>query len=57
MTLAIAFWIIIFIWVLAFGWAFYQTSKPDTLTFSTGFIPLILFILLGWAVFGAPIKG
>lgn len=53
MTLVLCYWILMLIW-LVFGvwssWPNLKASGGDGLLF-------ILLVLLGWHVFGAPIKG
>jgi len=46
------FWIVMLFWVLACGWDFYQTKKPSF----PNIVAFILFLVLGWQVFGQPIK-
>lgn len=60
MSLGLAFWILMLLWlVLGFWWAW-----PGTATGYHNWFPLggtllifILFLLLGWKVFGPPIHG
>lgn len=53
MSLALAFWVVMLIW-LVFGawstWPDYKASGGTALLF-------VLLLLLGWAQFGAPIHG
>lgn len=53
MSLGLAFWIGMFIWLI-FGLytnrANFRVAAPDLLLF-------ILLVLLGWKVFGAPLHG
>ncbi len=58
MTLQIWFWLIMFLWLIGGLWADYIPGQPYP--FHRGAWTLgafILFALLGWGVFGAPIKG
>ncbi len=52
MSLAIAFWIVMLLWLVANGVAFYRSNVFP----GESLIPFLLFLLLGWQVFGAPIK-
>ena len=56
MTLGLAYWIVVIIWIVGVGVSLY-VSNDNWKLWAPGLIPLILFLLLGWAVFGAPIKG
>ena len=53
MSFALAFWILMLVW-LVFGiwqtWPNYQASGGNLLLF-------VLLLILGWHTFGAPIKG
>lgn len=54
MSLALAFWIIMLLWFLLHGWLLYGGDWKVT---GGNVIPFILFLLLGWKVFGAPLHG
>lgn len=53
MTLSIAFWVLMFIWLLFGVWR----SWPNVQTGGGDLILFVLLVLLGWRTFGAPIKG
>ncbi len=54
MPLAVAFWVLMIIW-LVFG--FWSRRAEPFVNWGGGYLlEFILFGLLGWAVFGAPIK-
>ena len=59
MTMALCYWILILIW-LVLGVAGSWPKAEGKFTFSSvpigGLLHFLLFLLLGWAVFGAPIK-
>lgn len=58
MSLALAFWIIILLWfVIGIGSAWYDPNKKSWPDFALPLVPFILFVLLGWKVFGAPLHG
>lgn len=56
MTLQILFWFLMILWAVVVGWGWRYPEQP----FARGggwFLTFILFAILGWAIFGAPIKG
>lgn len=53
MTLSLCFWILMLLWLVANGAAFYRQGVFP----GENILPFLLFGLLGWAVFGAPIHG
>jgi len=60
MTLGLAFWILMIIW-LVFGlyFGYRQPASPPWGHYLLGgnLLLFILLLLLGWAVFGAPLRG
>lgn len=52
MTTTLLFWIVFLLW-LVLGLQWRKPTKAD----APGIVLLILIFLLGWAVFGWPIKG
>jgi len=58
MTLSIWFWILMLVWVLFSGWSQYVPGQPYTYRNWGGSLLLfLLFLLLGWKVFGSPVSG
>lgn len=55
MTLAICFWVLMLLWLVVEGIAF--KAKPSLAGVLPSAMPFLLFLVIGWAVFGAPIKG
>ena len=57
MSLALVFWVIMLIWLIfALAWnAGWATGTYGPL--GNSLLLFILFVLLGWKVFGAPIHG
>ena len=53
MSMGLLFWIIMVIWLLGHAWL----VNGDWRAISVNLVPWILFLLLGWQVFGAPIRG
>ena len=56
MTLALAFWILMLLW-LAVGSVGAYHAGGTWQGWSGHLLPFLLFLLLGWHVFGAPIHG
>ena len=58
MTLGLAFWILMLIW-LVFGLAWHAGwfPNPNYGPWGATLLLFILFLLLGWRVFGPPIQG
>lgn len=54
MSLALAFWILLLLWLVLNGLAL-RTGGMAAIAESI--IPWLLFLLLGWSVFGAPLHG
>jgi hypothetical protein len=57
MGLGLAFWILMLIWLVGgvyYGWS---TGTPDRFLLGGNIMLFILFLLVGWQVFGAPIHG
>jgi hypothetical protein len=57
MTLGLLFWILMIIWLVFDLWSGYVPNQPYPVrAFGRSFLVLILFIILGWAVFGPPVS-
>lgn len=54
MTLGLLFWILMLLWLVFGVWQ--NWPSPDWRAWGGNFLIFILFLVLGWAVFGAPIK-
>lgn len=55
MTIALAFWILMLLsLVYGLGWGWPWNNRP---LFGTNLILWLLLFLLGWGVFGFPLKG
>ncbi len=55
MTLQLLFWVLMILWAIFGVWGYREPNQP----FARGggwFLTFILLAILGWAVFGAPIK-
>lgn len=57
MTLAVWFWILMVVWLVFGFWTGYTPGQPYTYRHWGGNALLfILFAILGWGVFGTPVK-
>jgi hypothetical protein len=54
MTFGLIFWILMLLWLLYGLWGYYTPANPRIWLGHGGFL-FILFLLLGWKVFGAPV--
>jgi hypothetical protein len=57
MTLGLAFWILMLIWLVGgvyYGWS---TATADRFFLGGNVMLFLLFLLVGWSVFGAPLHG
>jgi hypothetical protein len=54
MTLGLIFWLLMFLWLI-FGLFSYWSPNPNW-PWGHGLFLFVLFLLLGWHDFGAPIK-
>jgi hypothetical protein len=55
MSLGLAFWVIVLVWIIiGIPWPFYPAPWP---AWPGHLIELLLFVLLGWRIFGAPVHG
>ncbi len=56
MTLGLAFWILMFLWlILGFYWSWPQASSGIYGPMGNTLILFVLFLLLGWSQFGPPL--
>lgn len=55
MTLGLLFWILMLLWVVAFGWSWSAAPQPWPQR-GPSLLLFLIILALGWAVFGAPIK-
>jgi hypothetical protein len=57
MTLAVLFWVLMIIWLVFGFWSRYVPGQPYTVKeWGGNILGFILFVILGWAVFGGPVK-
>lgn len=58
MTIGLIFWIIMVVWLVFNAWAYWPGAPGGPGPVWGGTILLfVLFLLLGWGVFGAPVRG
>ena len=56
MTRALCFWVLMLIWLIV-GIAWHFALIGGVAIAGVALIPFLLFALLGWQVFGAPLHG
>ncbi len=56
MTLGLIFWILMLIWLVFGLWSSWD-GTPSVKNLGGIGLQFILFLLLGWHAFGAPVKG
>jgi hypothetical protein len=55
MSLALIYWILLLLWLVYGLWGFWTPSQPYWMHGNSLFL-FILFLILGWHAFGAPIR-
>jgi len=56
MPLAVAFWVVMLIWLLFGLWVGYIPNQPYLRTGGGHILLFIVVAILGWAVFGPPVN-
>jgi len=57
MSLQLLFWILMLLWLVFGLWSGYIPGQPYTIRSWGGNVLLfLLFLIIGWQVFGAPVK-
>lgn len=58
MSLAVLFWVLMIIWLVFGIWSGYVPGQPypGIRNWGSNLLLFILFAILGWQVFGAPVK-
>jgi hypothetical protein len=57
MTLAVLFWVLMLFWLVFGFWREYVPGQPYPFSRGAGhLLTFVLFVILGWAVFGGPVK-
>lgn len=57
MTLGLIFWILMLVWAVFFAWSYWPNSPSPGPVWMNGVVLFLLLLLLGWGVFGAPVRG
>jgi hypothetical protein len=57
MTLGLIFWILMLVWVVFSAWSYWPNTTRPGPVWADHFLLFVLFLLLGWGVFGAPVRG
>lgn len=55
MTLMLLFWILMLLWIVAYGWGWSASANPWAQR-GPNLLQFLIILALGWQVFGAPIK-
>ncbi len=55
MTLALVFWILMLLWLVSMGAGY--LGGPSWSGHAGNILLFLLFLTLGWALFGAPVRG
>ena len=57
MTLSILFWVLMIVWLVFGFWSSYTPGQPYPFRTGAGnFLTFVLLAILGWGIFGAPVK-
>jgi hypothetical protein len=54
MTFGLIFWILMLLWLIYGFWGWWGVAHPHY-WYGHGLLLFILFLLIGWKVFGAPV--
>jgi len=58
MSIGLIFWIIMLIWLLfALAWNFNWAGVSPYVSLGNSLLLFVLFLLIGWRVFGPPVHG
>lgn len=57
MTVALIFWIIMLVWLVFSAYSWWPSQPHPAPVWGHTILLFILFLLLGWGVFGAPVRG
>lgn len=56
MGIGVAFWILMLLWLVFGVVGPYQFGEGNRYWYGHGLFAFILFLLIGWGIFGSPIK-
>jgi len=54
MSFGLIFWILMLLWLVYSAWGWWAPGQPNWIYGNSAFL-FILFVLIGWRVFGAPV--
>lgn len=57
MGIGLIFWVVMLIWALFSCWSYWPSNTGAGPPWASSFLLFVLFLLLGWGVFGAPVRG
>ena len=57
MTMALLFWLLMVLWLVGYTWVGWPRDPATRPLFASSMLLWVLLALLGWGVFGSPIKG
>jgi hypothetical protein len=55
MTFGLIFWILMLLWLVFGLWGYWQSNPPGWWFAGNSAFLFVLFLLLGWKTFGAPV--
>lgn len=55
MTFGLIFWVLMLLWLVFGAWGYWSPALGTRVWYGHGLFLFILFLLLGWKVFGAPV--
>ena len=55
MTFGLIFWVLMLFWLVFGLWGWYSPALGSRVWYGHGAFLFVLFLLLGWKVFGAPV--
>lgn len=56
MPTGIIFWVLMILWLVLGGWGAYGAGPAGWHSFGGTLLEFVLFALLGWRTFGAPVQ-
>ena len=57
MTIGLVFWILMLLWLVFHFWVYWAPPNQPWAGWAPNVLLFVLMLLLGWATFGAPIRG
>jgi hypothetical protein len=56
MGLGLIFWILMLLWLVFGIWSNWAAGTPSIKAFGGDLLAFILFLVIGWKIFGAPVQ-